>query len=636
MHEGCNARAWVAVSTTQDETFNAKQVYFITGFPGAPLGSRVLAEEDIPATAAGSYVVFEPIALGGDRKIHLRAAHSEIQFYTWGDDQCCLAAGATAATLVDPGQPAAATGTGYGLALKPGDVLVVEERIGPRTGNPADADPRHRQAVRLTKVTRSWDPLTGQPLVEVEWGAEDALAFSACLSSRADMDDCRPLRDVTIALGNVLLVDHGETVVGGEDLGTVCASASQLRCPTECDPGDVTVTPARFRPALTRVPLTFAEPIPPCASARTLVAQDPRHAHPAVELTGTRPTPHGTASNRWWARADLLESAAGDDHFVVEIDNEGVAHLRFGDGRLGSMPDVDTSFRADYRIGNGTAGNVGADRIRYLVLRGERVSGSSIEPRNPLPASGGTDPEPIADVKLFAPDAFRAVLERAITGDDYATLAADNDRRRVERIAGLGAHEHCPDSFREIDRAKGELRWTGSRYEAYVAIDPRGSEDVDAALVTEVEAYLDRYRRVGHDVVVGAAVYVPLDLALHVCVSGQYVRGHVEAAVLDEFSTRTLANGTLGFFHPDRWTFGDDIAVSTIVAAAQAIPGVVSVEVTRLRRYQVGTRPQRPQSRPHVPAGGVLKLGPFEIAQLDNDPSFPERGRLTLDLRGGR
>jgi hypothetical protein len=33
---------------------------------------------------------------------------------------------------------------------------------------------------------------------------------------------------------------------------------------------------------------------------------------------------------------------------------------------------------------------------------------------------------------------------------------------------------------------------------------------------------------------------------------------------------------------------------------------------------------------------GILPLGPTEIARLDDDPSFPGNGRLTLDLRGGR
>ena len=33
-----------------------------------------------------------------------------------------------------------------------------------------------------------------------------------------------------------------------------------------------------------------------------------------------------------------------------------------------------------------------------------------------------------------------------------------------------------------------------------------------------------------------------------------------------------------------------------------------------------------------MPAHGVLVLGPFEIARLDNDPNLPEHGRLTLRM----
>ena len=33
---------------------------------------------------------------------------------------------------------------------------------------------------------------------------------------------------------------------------------------------------------------------------------------------------------------------------------------------------------------------------------------------------------------------------------------------------------------------------------------------------------------------------------------------------------------------------------------------------------------------------GVLALGPLEIARCDNDPNFPENGRIKLSMRGGR
>ena len=52
----------------------------------------------------------------------------------------------------------------------------------------------------------------------------------------------------------------------------------------------------------------------------------------------------------------------------------------------------------------------------------------------------------------------------------------------------------------------------------FVAIDPLGTEEANAALLSEIDAYLDRYRRIGHDVAVKQAHYVGLDLAMHVCV----------------------------------------------------------------------------------------------------------------------
>ena len=55
---------------------------------------------------------------------------------------CCLPAGATEATLA-----------GSYPNLQPGDVLIFEEVLGPQTGEPADADIRHRCAVRLTQVS---------------------------------------------------------------------------------------------------------------------------------------------------------------------------------------------------------------------------------------------------------------------------------------------------------------------------------------------------------------------------------------------------------------------------------------------------------------------------------------------------
>ena len=64
------------------------------------------------------------------------------------------------------------------------------------------------------------------------------------------------------------------------------------------------------------------------------------------------------------------------------------------------------------------------------------------------------------------------------------------------------------------------------------------------------------------------------------------------------------------------------------MAVAQGVTGVESVAVTKLQRLYEDSN--------HEIENGVLPLSPLEVARLDNDRSFPEHGRLVLDLGGGR
>ncbi len=754
MHEGCNARAWVTIGTNEDtdpaNPFDPSQIYFITAFPGAP-DSKVLTSSDLANVPASSYEVFEPLWPNSGKKISLYAGNSEIHFYTWGDSECCLAPGATSATLVGqlfqpPSGAAIATApvnhsqlgqasAGGGpttLHLEAGDVLIFEEVLGPKTGNPADADPKHRQAVRLTSVTPGADPLiiegrkSPPPLVEIEWDAADALTFPLCISSRNPPPGCGRMENVSVARGDVILVDNGATIPTWEQLGTVPTLTTTQRCPTECEPASVEILPGLFRPTLGQQPLTFSQVLPPPCSTVDLTVQDPRQAlpwirtlqsippgppcssaqrpatdcntspppcavqplfnfsdlddptilaqrlllhrqdDPALELlwsqlsaktrqlftkwdgAGKLPDdiraalvgdPQGDLLNlleTWSPKPDLLESGPDDRDFVVEMDNSGYAHPRFGDGLLGRQPSAGTAFRAQYRIGNGTAGNVGAETITYLVFRQETLSGANLKPRNPFAATGGTDPEPIADVKLFAPYAFRTVLERAITADDYAAIAQDNERRReVRPTLEARIPQICGMPFEQVQHAKGALRWTGSWYAAMTAIAPEGKEGADQPLLDEITAYLEPFRRMGHDLLVASAQYVPLKVSLTVCVLPNFLRGHVEAAVLDVLSNRALPDGSLGFFHPDNLTFGQGVFLSRLVAVVQALPGVQNVTVTELERFEI-SEPAVDIPGDELPSNSVLTLGPFEIARLDNDPNFPENGLLVLDIRGGR
>jgi hypothetical protein len=652
LHEGCNARTWVSVETSSDLTLeDPTGIAFITGLNnGLVMPQNVLNWKSLGEVPATAYEVFEPLDRATPIKLH--AAHNEIRFHSWGDTSCCLERGSTSAALVDSWRPAASNPAAgkkkstqkkesanpqkYDesevkrervLQLKQGDVLIFEEVIGSITGLAADADPSRRHAVRLTKVTHGEDPLVrtkdGQPTpyVLVEWGLGDALPFPFCISAVGAAPDCRYLENISVARGNLVLVDHGQTV-GPKDLGEVEEFETGAECECANEPGDVLVRPARFTARLKQTPLTFRSDLPSdksrISSAAALLKQDVRHSKPQVWLKsgpGDTWQPHDDLAawlkskegDVWEPHYDLLASRAEDAHYVVEIDNDGVAHLRFGDDDLGRRPPVGIRFTAAYRVGNGTAGNVGAESISRLVLTSESLDGIFVTVRNPLPAVGGTNAEPMSEAKLFAPHLFRKEIQRAITAADYQEIAERNH---------------------SLQRANAALVWTGSWYQADVAVDPLGREQASDSFRHSLAHYLEEFRRMGHDLAVTQARYVPLRLVLDVCVLPHYQQGHVKSALLDVFSNRVLTGGKLGFFHPDNLTFGEGIYLSRIIAAGQAVAGVECVRVTVFRRLF--------DSPNHEIEDGVLRLQTSEIAQLDNDPNYPEHGQIEIHLAGGR
>jgi predicted phage baseplate assembly protein len=300
---------------------------------------------------------------------------------------------------------------------------------------------------------------------------------------------------------------------------------------------------------------------------------------------------------------DLLSSDGNATDFVAEIRDDGRAQLRFGDDSHGRRPDEGTSFVAAYRVGNGTAGNVGAEAIAHLVMA-PVLAIDSIS--NPLPAFGGTDAEDVEVARRDAPQAFR-VQERAVTADDYAAVA----ERRTD-----------------VQRAAATFRWTGSWYTVFLTADRLGGAAVDAQFAKQLRQFLERFRMAGYDLDVDAPRYVPLDVALHLCVKPDYFRADIIQAARAVFSSTLLPDGSLGFFHPDNFTFGQPVYLSPIIAAAQCIEGVESVRVDCFQRLV--------DPSPQTVVDGVIPMGRLEIAELANNPNFRDRGRLALTAGGGR
>ena len=600
LHEGCNARAWVHVEVASDYVL-PKGTQLLTRIGEQPVQLVPGSKEVDDALEAGA-VAFETA-----HDAALFADLNQLSFYTWGDLGCCLPRGTTRATL-----------RGEHPNLKPGDVLILEEIVSATTFEKKDADRTRRCVVRLTSVAAGVDPsgqLFDEPpvdgpvsITEIAWDAGDALPFPVCLSVKE-----RPGLEITIALGNIVLADHGMTV-RDETLGTA-PTPQRRRVPSVTYAGCCARTPgdwipARFRPALASAPLTrgfdlasdLAVPLTSDDwwSATALIARDPKDALPDIaDLTGQL----GTVTTHWSPQPDLLESDNDATDFVVETENDGRALLRFGDDEYGRRPDAGTRFTATYRVGNGAQGNVGAESIAHIVIG---VMGVFTSISNPLPAAGGSEPEDVNAARRDAPQAFRT-QERAVTAADYAAAA-----------------ERRPD----VQRAAATFRWTGSWYTVFVTADRFGGLDVDPKFETRLRRHLERFRMAGYDLDVDGPEYVALDIALHICVKHDYFRSEVLRAVRTVLGTGVLPDGRLALFHPDKFTFNQSVYLSSIVAAAQAVEGVESVWAQKFQRM----------ASPDAASleNGVIPIGRLEIAQLANDPNFRERGRLTLEAGGGK
>lgn len=827
--DGCNARVWMQLQVNAQVFLDHTKTRFFTLAPRMPADLSIGSGNERAALFAG-VIFFEPL-----QDAQLFPEHNQISFYTWGDANCCLAKGATEATLL-----------GTFTNLQVGDVLIFKEMMGPQTGNPADADIRHRCAVRLTQVTTQdaqgqtlVDPLfekgTGAPITslaqqptpvtEIQWAEDDALPFPVCISSKF-VDSTgkeQTLTNVSVVFGNVVLADHGVSL-SGIDLGTVPRPMifyPPNAAADRCNPTPAVAVPVRFRPALTDSPITQAvalelagspvtpgiahlltnslvkltdanglvcltvqaaapatwpnffgiqaqqnavhpsnfdlsvvynppggasglaappileiladlslnsadpnyvvtavnahskfitvpslppgavpagfpaaptmltsgsstplkdsgdvtylivQPTNPLAwpplfgvlaqgeldnpsvfnllvvyaplsggvgvpvpvvveqfnqvslqniaaqtsnsklvkvksfeqepslslSAYALLHYDAHEATPAITLSSVL---HGTTT--WTPQPDLLADSPTDANFVVEVESDGTARLRFGDDVNGLRPEPDSVFTAAYRVGNGTAGNVGAEAL--IRFAGDpRIAACT----NPMPAVGGTDPETADQIRRRAPQAFMT-QERAITMADYVRVTKMNT---------------------QVDDAVATLRWTGSWYTVFITAEPKGAGKLTPALRQELKKNINRYRLAGQDIELGSPQYVSLEIELAVCVDPGYFQADVEKQLSQVLGSQQLPDGQKGLFFPDTFTFGQTVYLSPIYAAARKVAGVTSVVATIFQ----------PQGAPPATIyldKGEIPLGPFQIARLDNDPSLPDHGQLTLVMQGGK
>ena len=332
-------------------------------------------------------------------------------------------------------------------------------------------------------------------------------------------------RETVVVYGNVAAATHGETVhqVLGSGDGSRAHQAFELR----------------------HAPVTYV---------------------PSADPSGAEPTLSVRVNDVEWHEVSSLYPAGPDERSFVTRDTErGTVVAGFGDGVRGArLPTGQQNVRATYRRGLGLAGNVAAGAVSQVMdppLGLTKVT-------NPLPATGGADPQTPDGAREAIPLPVRT-LDRAVSLLDYADYAR---------------------AFTGVAKASATVLTLPGGRTIVVTVAAAGGgpvpADVCARLVTSLR---------GHGDPLVAVAVVPhrpasLRVALKVRVDPDHATQAVLAAVAGEVGR------AFGFAVRD---FAAPAHRSELAAAAHRVPGVVAVDIDRF--YRVA--PPVPVE-PGWPAGG--------------------------------
>ena len=551
---------------------------------------------------------------------------NRMSLYTWSDSIPSLRAGETTADLklflndVTPATDQASALVVQQL-IRSGVIkhLLIQEHLNPVTGTVNGYNPRQRQLLRLLPgddgAQAMFDPTTGPPasavwFVRVRWEEQDKLLSNYCFTV-----DCGPgtgkVENVSLFHGNLVEVNHG-----------------RLQTAIFKEPGEPITPPlesyfertGKWDPRAEKTGkwgALCALPDHPLAYRNTKPGGD---VPPRSTLSVAVSLPGG-GTDAWDEVPSFIHSDDSDengDHFVVETDEEGLSWIRFGNGKNGKELPEGARITCTYQVGHGADGNIGLDKlinfdplaVALLKFEANVFSpaadlSSIIRCWNPFDITNGRAPEPATEIIRRAPEAYRQRQLRAVTLQDY-----------VNRAEELPA----------VSRASARYAWTGSWRTVQITIDPVGTTVLPESLRRDISRYLDAVRLVGEDLEVRPPRFVPLEIHVSLCANADYWPEDLKSILEQEFSDGWTPDGRMGFFHPDRWTFGQQLKASQIVGRVLAVEGVEHIIKVRMKRW----------SHPGKFSNEITNVRHNEILQVINDHDHMEKGFIDFDVQGGR
>jgi predicted phage baseplate assembly protein len=285
------------------------------------------------------------------------------------------------------------------------------------------------------------------------------------------------------------------------------------------------------------------------ASQSFTLFQGPVTWIPAANPLGAASTLQISVNGVGWQEVDTFAGCGQDERvYVTATSDNGHLRVTFGDGIHGArLPTGTENVRARYRVGVGASANIPGGQVGQLTARPLGVAGVG----NPLPATGGADPDGPVEARRDIPMAASA-LDRLVGVPDYEDFA----RAR----AGIG-------------KASARRLFDGVRDAVHVTVAGSGDMPLDSAsgVLTALQASLVELGDPQLPVHVAPREAVLLVIAARVRVAAGYswdiVQRAVQAALTDRFS----------FAARD---LGQPAYQSEVLATIQAVPGTDYADVT--------------------------------------------------------
>jgi hypothetical protein len=293
---------------------------------------------------------------------------------------------------------------------------------------------------------------------------------------------------------------------------------------------------------------------------------------------------------RWQETPSFFGSSPRDRVFICRLADDGTPTVEFGDDQTGvRLPTGPENVEAHYRKGAGVSGLVRAGQLTMLINRPPGVQ----QVTNPVPGTGGDDPETLQAARTNAPLAVRT-LGRVVSLQDYEDFA-----RAFPGIAkALGVWSSTRTSRGVFVTVAGPLG-------AAVLAGDRVHDNLVAAIRALGDPYVP-FRLASYS---GVTFRVSPNLKIDPAYSTDAVQAAVQSALRSTFSF-------------DARNLGQPVALSELIAAIQAVAGVVAVTIGAF--YRSGSNADTPVPAELTaavpPSGAGDDAPPAELLTLDPAP----------------